>query len=347
MKDLKYAFSYTGYLSAFGGIYLGGAYSFLAPFYMFIIIPLFEVFTLGTQANLSPQEEDSAGKRKVFDFLLYLNLPLLYALLFYLFHRLNTGSLYLYEIVGMTIGMGLVCGSMGINVAHELGHRKSKLEQRIAKALLLSSLYMHFFIEHNRGHHKNVATDKDPASARQGEYLYSFWFRSILGGYFSAWQLEKERLQKVQRRFFSWSNEMIWYHLIQFIFLILIYQIWGPLILGSFLVAALIGVLLLETVNYVEHYGLRRQEISEGKYEKLKARHSWNSNHSFGRILLYELTRHSDHHLKASKKYQILRHIDESPELPTGYPGCIILAAVPPLWFRLMHKRIGQIQVVN
>jgi alkane 1-monooxygenase len=198
---------------------------------------------------------------------------------------------------------------------------------------------MHFFIEHNRGHHKNVSTDLDPASSRYGESVYAFYGRTILGSYRSAWHLEAERLKKKQLPFWSLKNEMLVYQIIQMILIVLIGLVFGLTTLLFFIVGAFIGILLLETVNYIEHYGLRRK-LKGGSFERTMPIHSWNSNHPLGRLILLELSRHSDHHYMASRKYQILRHFDESPQMPTGYPGMLLLSLVPPLWFKVMHKRI-------
>jgi alkane 1-monooxygenase len=200
---------------------------------------------------------------------------------------------------------------------------------------------MHFFIEHNRGHHKHVSTDLDPASSRYGETVYAFYGRTIFGSYRSAWQLEAERLKKKQLPFWSLKNEMLNFQLIQLILILLIGLVFGLTTLLFFIVGAFIGILLLETVNYIEHYGLRRKQKGES-YERTMPIHSWNSNHPLGRLILLELSRHSDHHYMASRKYQILRHFDESPQMPTGYPGMLLLSLVPPLWFKVMHKRIEQ-----
>lgn len=213
----------------------------------------------------------------------------------------------------------------------------------MSKALLLTSQYMHFFIEHNRGHHKNVSTPKDPATSRYGEAVYVFWFRSVLMGYISAWKLEIHRLAKKKQHWFHWSNEMIWYFIIQFLLLIGILVIFNLQTTLLYLASAIIGILLLETVNYIEHYGLQRQIRSDGSYHNVLPLHSWNSNHPLGRVILFELSRHSDHHSNASRKYQILRHFDESPQLPAGYPGMMVLSLFPPIWFMIMNKNLKKL----
>jgi alkane 1-monooxygenase len=257
------------------------------------------------------------------------------------------GGLAIYELIGITLSTGIIVGTIGINVAHELGHRVKKYEQTLSKSLLLSALYMHFFIEHNRGHHKNIATEEDPASARFGENLYSFWIRSTVGGYFNAWRLEAERLERRNLPVFSIHNEMLVFQIIQITYLVAVGLIFGWMMIPFAIAIAIVGFLELETVNYIEHYGLRRKKLPSGRYEKVTMHHSWNSNHEMGRLLLYELTRHSDHHYKATRKYQVLRHFDESPQLPYGYPGSMLLSMIPPLWFKVMDRKVRDYNSTN
>ena len=335
-KDAKYLLAYIAPLAAYLGIYYGGIWSLGSIYVGFVLIPLLELLFPGTAKNLSDQEEAVQANKRFFDYLLYLNIPVLWGLVAYYFYALDSRVLSMGEIVGMTFNVGLVVGTIGINVAHELGHRSSKFEQWMAHSLLLSALYLHFYIEHNRGHHKNVATDLDPASARAGETIYAFWWRSTIGSYKNAWLLEQERLQRLGKPVWSWQNEMVRFQIFQIGYLLTVFFIYGLSMLGFALAIAVIGFLLLESVNYIEHYGLRRKLLANGRYEHVGPQHSWNSDHELGRIFLYELTRHSDHHYKATRKYQTLRHLDESPQLPTGYPGAILTALVPPLWFRMM-----------
>ena len=273
--------------------------------------------------------------------LLYAHVPIIYALIAWACVKLQTGDLSRLEIVGMTLNVGIIIGGFGINVAHELGHRASKFEQFLSKALLLPALYQHFFIEHNRGHHKNVATELDPATSRKGENIYAFWWRSVKDSYWDAWALEADRLKRAGKSAFSFDNEMVRFQLIQLAYLGGVWAAFGGLSVIFAIAVAIIGFLLLETVNYIEHYGLQRKVQENGRYEPVLPHHSWNSDHELGRIFLYELTRHSDHHYKATRKYQILRHFDDSPQLPFGYPMCMMISLVPPLWFRLMDKKLA------
>ena len=303
-----------------------------------------EQFVKGSTWNLPEKDEKKKAASPFFDLLLYLNFPILLGLLWLYFSTITSGQLATWEMVGLNISMGVTLGIIGINVAHELGHRTKKYEQIMAKAMLTTALYTQFNIEHNRGHHLWVSTPDDPSSARFGEPLYRFWFRSIFGVYVNAWRLENDRLRRAGKSVFSFHNEMIWFQVAHIVYLALVWWQFGWNGVGFAGLIASIAILLLETVNYIEHYGLHRKRLESGRYERVTPLHSWNSNHELGRIFLYELTRHSDHHYKATRKYQVLRHFDESPQLPAGYPGSMLMALVPPLWFRVMNPRVRTVQ---
>ena len=317
-----------------------GVWCWLVVIYAFGFVPLLELLIKPSVANMSIAEEELAKQNPIYDYLLYLVVCLqIPTLLFFLF-SFKGANLLPVDILGRIFSMGILCGTFGINVGHELGHRKNKFEQTLAKISLLSSLYMHFFIEHNKGHHKNVATHNDPSSARYNEMVYFFYFRTIFRSYLSAWHISNNEMNnKGQQKSFIY-NEMLQFQLIQVGFVGLIFFMFGWQIMVYFLGAAFIGILLLETVNYIEHYGLRRKQLETGKFERAMPHHSWNSNHILGRLLLFELSRHSDHHYLATRKYQILRNHDHSPQLPSGYPGSMVLALIPPLWFYVMNKKI-------
>ena len=343
-KDLKYLIAYIAPIAAFLGIYYKGVWSFGSIYVGFVMIPILEQFLRKSPENIAHEEEKKRSNRILFDWLLYLNIPMLYALIVYYLITIQEGGLAFYEQLGLTMNVGLIVGTVGINVAHELGHRSNIWEQRMAKLLLLTALYQHFFIEHNRGHHKHVGTDKDPATARYNENVYTFWIRSISGAYRNAWKLERNRLNKDGKQFWGWQNEMLRFTLAQLLYLSGIALLFAPFIVLYAIGIAVVGILLLESVNYIEHYGLRRKKLDSGYYERVQPWHSWNSDHELGRIFLYELTRHSDHHYKASRKYQILRHFDDSPQLPLGYPASIIVSLLPPVWFGMMNGRVVSLQ---
>ncbi len=339
-KPLKYFSIITLPVLAVIALVHKGIFSFLPVMEAFLMVPLFELFFRPQHANHTAEEESELLKNPLFDWVLYLFVPVHFSvLLLFLFFMSGFEGAW-WEGLGLTLSMGLLCGVFGINLAHELGHRSRIGERFLSKALLMTSLYMHFNIEHNRGHHKHVGTPDDPSTARFGEPIFIFWFRSVFGTWISAWHIEFDRLRKLGKGKFSIENEMLRMQLIQIGFMMAIFTVFGLKALIFFLLAAITGFLLLETVNYIEHYGLRRDKLENGNYERVMPKHSWNSDHIFGRILLFELSRHSDHHYKASRKYQILRYHEDSPQMPTGYPGMMILALVPPIWFSVMNPRI-------
>lgn len=340
IQALKYLTIFTLPVLVYISFHSTGWLTFLPMIEAFVLIPFLELLFKPDPDNISKDEEEIRKKDIIYDLLLYLVVPVQFYFLYSFLHVIDQPGLSWVELTGRISAMGLMCGVIGINVAHELGHRTTWYEQLMAKALLLTSLYMHFFIEHNRGHHRNVSTKEDPSSARFGESLYAFWVRSVVYSYISAWKIELDRLKKKKSGFFSPKNEMLLFQLVQLGLLVGIYFYFGLTVVLYFLLSAIMGFLLLETVNYIEHYGLERKKKESGNYERVMPHHSWNSDHIVGRLILFELSRHSDHHYIASRKYQILRHIDESPQMPTGYPGMMLLAAVPPLWFAVMNKRV-------
>ena len=343
-KVFKYLAGYSIPLTAFLSIYQHGVYAFLTPVFAFGFLPFIELIIPVNKKNLSAVEKELAKNDKIYDWILYLHVPVQYGILGYFLYTITNVQLAGYEIAGLILSMGTCCGVIGINVAHELGHRKAKSAQFLAKMLLLTSLYMHFIIEHNKGHHKNVSTESDPSSARLNEPLYLFYFRTILGTVRSAWEIQLKELQQDKKSFFSLQNEMLIFQFVQILFLVIIYFTFSLKALVCFIPAAFVGILLLEAVNYIEHYGLRRNKTANNIYERVQPWHSWNSDHVIGRVVLYELTRHSDHHYSASRKYQILRHSDEAPQLPAGYPAMILLALIPPVYFKIMNPMISKIQ---
>lgn len=342
-NELKYFLAYIAPASAIFGIWQGGHWSPAAVYVAFIIIPLLELISPKSAANHSPVSELNLSKNRFFDVLLYLNVPLLYGIIVYFAYTFLTRPLSLFEVIGMSAGIGVVVGAQ-INVAHELGHKHESLPKWLAKMILIPAFYNHFTIEHNLGHHKHIGTPEDPATSRYNENLYAFWVRCISGTYQNAWKLQKGLLKTAKVGFFSFQNELFWAHIIQAIYLLGMYLIGGLPLLACAVSFGVVGILLLESVNYIEHYGLMRKMLPSGRYERVETYHSWNANHEVGRIFLYELTRHADHHYKSTRPYQILRHWDESPQLPYGYPLSILMALVPPLWFHVMNERVDLIQ---
>ena len=339
MKDLKYLMSYSIALLAFIGISIGGFYNYLAVIFTFIFIPLLEILVKKSDEKYSEEEKKNRLLDPFFDLLLYLNIPIVFGIFFFSIDKLAYTS-SVSDIVGIILSASIVMATNGINVGHELGHRKSIIARTCSKILYLPSQYMHFYIEHNFGHHINVATPEDPATARYKQTLYSFWVTSVIRTYVSAWKIQLRLLRVSKKSFLSIKNDMIFYTLFQIIFLLFIYYNFGLYLTVLSLVMSVVSFLFLETINYVEHYGLLRKKELSGRYERVKPHHSWNSNHTIGRIVLYELTRHSDHHFKSSKKYQVLESLEDCPHLPYGYPTSILLSLIPPVWFRIMNPLV-------
>ncbi len=326
------------------GMVVGGPMTWLLPVVVFGAIPLIEAFFVGNHKNHAQDEEAPRRADNRYDLVLYAHVPVQVAILLGYFWGISTDRWAGWDLAGVTASVGICCGAVGINLAHELGHRGAKGPRNAARILLLTTLYMHFIIEHNRGHHARVATPEDPASARRGENVFAFWIRSVVGSYRSAWALEAKRLNDRPHPNLSLDNEMLRYQLIQAGALLGVGLGFGWQALLGFLVVSTCGILLLETVNYVEHYGLSRAQRADGKYERVQPIHSWTSDRPIGRALLFELTRHADHHANAARPFQILRHFEEAPELPQGYPAMILLALFPPLWFRVMDPWVDKEQ---
>jgi len=343
MSDLKYLMSYTIAIVTIVGILLGGGYTYMTVIYAFVFIPALEMLLKESNEEMSDEVKKNRSMDIFFDILLYLNIPLVFSI-FFLSLNLLLYSSSSFEIVGIIASTSIMMATNGINVAHELGHRKSFFSRTCSKLLLMPSQYMHFYIEHNFGHHVNVGTAEDPATAKYKQSLYSFWITSVIGQYIGAWKLQLKLLKISKYKFFSIKNDMMFYVIFQLMFIYLIYFNYGITVTIYSLIISIISFLFLETINYIEHYGLSRKKDKNGRYERVKTIHSWNSNHVVGRLVLYELTRHSDHHFISSKKYQVLESIDESPQLPYGYPTSILLSMVPPLWFKIMNPRVESYQ---
>ena len=339
MKDLKYLMSYSIALMAFIGISLGGFYNYLAVVFTFIFIPILETIVKKSDEEYTEEEKKNRLLDPFFDLLLYFNIPIVFGIFFFSLDKLAYTS-SVSDIIGIILSASIVMATNGINVGHELGHRKSIIARTCSKLLYLPCQYMHFYIEHNFGHHINVATPEDPATARYKQTLYSFWITSVVRTYVSAWEIQLKLLKVSKRNFFSIKNDMVFYTLFQITFLAFVYYNFGLYLTLLSILMSIISFLFLETINYVEHYGLLRKKEPSGRYERVKPHHSWNSNHTIGRIVLYELTRHSDHHFKSSKKYQVLESLDDCPHLPYGYPTSILLSFIPPLWFSIMNPLV-------
>lgn len=319
-----------------------GVWLWLGPIVILGLVPIID-WTVGRDSSSVPDQMiASLESDPYYRWLTFAFLPVQYAGFIAGMFYIARGGLTTVESIGMAVTLGFI-GGLGINTAHELGHKREEHERWLSKIALAQCGYGHFFIEHNRGHHVRVATPQDPASSRLGESFYRYWPRTVGGSVRSAWRLEKQRLSR--RRGHPWrlGNEVLnaWAMTIVLWGAILIWL--GPQMIGYLLLQAFIGITLLEAVNYLEHYGLLRQKIWHGdreRYERVEPRHSWNSNNVATNVLLYHLQRHSDHHAHPTRRYQALQDDAQAPVLPTGYAGMILLALVPVLWRRVMDPRV-------
>lgn len=319
-----------------------GLFWWFGPILAFIVIPALD-HTVGEDSENPPDRALTwLESDRFYRWITYLYLPFQYlSLLFACWLWAGGGwvTLTTLDKVGLMATVGIV-GGVSISAAHELGHRRAKLERRLSKIALAQTFYGHFFVEHNRGHHARVATVEDPASSRFGESLYRFIPRSVIGGLRSAWHIEGIRFARISKSRWSFRNDVLNSWLLS-IALFAVLAVWfGPTVLPWLLGQAVIGFCMLETVNYLEHYGLRRQKGPDGRYERVRAAHSWNSNTVVANVVLFHLQRHSDHHAHPIRRYQALRHSDEAPQLPTGYTTMMLLALCPPLWRRVMDWRV-------
>lgn len=305
----------------------------------FVIIPVLDKVAGVDGDNPSDTDVSSMQEDKFYRWCTYAFLPIQFFTLLVACWMWAFGDLTIIDRIGLAVTVGLVAGT-GINAAHELGHRVEQHERWLSKVALTQTFYGHFFVEHNRGHHVRVATPEDPASSRLGENLWTFLPRSVVLGLISAWHLETRRLARESIRPWSIRNNLLHSWLMSAALFALLALAFGPIILPYLVLQAVVGFLLLETVNYVEHYGLLREKNARGRYVRCSPRHSWNSDRLCTNIFLYHLQRHSDHHANPSKRYQVLRTCDEAPQLPAGYATMVMMAAFPPLWRRVMDPRV-------
>jgi alkane 1-monooxygenase len=316
-----------------------GVFWFYGPFLVFAVFPLLDLIVGLDAANPPDDAIKWLEQDRYYRWCTYMYLPIQYAGLVFACWQWSSGKLSTVEDIGLALTVAMVSG-VAINTAHELGHKRASMERWLSKVALAQSGYGHFFIEHNRGHHVRVATPEDPASSRLGESFWAFWPRTVAGSLRSAWELEGVRLDRLQSSHWTYRNDILNAWAMSVVLFGVLTAVFGLVVLPLLLLQAVLGFSLLEVVNYLEHYGLLRQRREDGRFERTRPEHSWNSNSVASNVLLYHLQRHSDHHANPIRRYQALRHYEEAPQLPTGYAGMIVLAAIPPLWKRTMDSRV-------
>ena len=341
MGKFKYFGTYLTPLLALMTFNLSGIFAYTGIFVLYILIPILENIIPKDSYNFNKTEKQLAKQDIFYDLILFLLVPLhLYAIYEFL-NTIADPTIPIVDLVAYVGMMGTLLGVNGINGGHELGHKTdSPFKLFLAHILLTSSLQNHFMTYHNSGHHRDVGTPNDLTSARKGDIYYVFAVRSQIGGYFKTWRLEAEKLKAQGKSLYL--NPMIAYTLIPWMFLGLIFFFFGMNETLLYFVASIFGISILESQNYFSHYGLRRKQKTDGSYEGVKSIHSWNSDHLFGRVILFELTRHSDHHYMGAKPYQVLESKKESPMLPYGYPAMLILSYIPFLFIPIMKKQLKE-----
>ena len=311
----------------------------LPLFVNYVIAPILD-WLIGEDSNNPPDEVISQLELDLYyRRLTYLSVPAHYAGLLGAAAYAATQDLTAWAIFGLALVAGLSAG-MAINTGHELGHKNSQLEKRLAKIVLAIPAYGHFTIGHNQGHHRNVSTPGDPASARMGESIYKFALREMPGSFREAWAFEKDRLARRARPVWHSSNQILQSHALSVLLAIGLFVAFGWIVIPFLIVHNFFAWWQLTSANYIEHYGLLRTKDARGKYEPCQPHHSWNSNKIYSNLVLLHLERHSDHHSHPTRRYQSLRHHDGLPTLPDGYFSAYLLAYVPPLWFHLMDIRL-------
>jgi alkane 1-monooxygenase len=332
----------------------------IGPILLYIVLPALDR-RFGPDGQNPPDEVmERLENDKYYRYCTYVYIPFQYASVVfgaYLFTASDLswlgfdGGLSWPAKFGLALSVGML-GGVGINTAHELGHKKDALERWLAKITLAQTWYGHFYIEHNRGHHVRVATPEDPASARFGETFWEFLPRSVWGSLRSSWGLEAQRMRRLGKSPFNIRNDVLNAWLMSLVFWGVLIASFGPALIPFVVIQAVFGFTLLETVNYLEHYGLLRQKTESGRYERCAAEHSWNSDHVVTNLFLYHLQRHSDHHANPTRRYQTLRSMHGAPNLPSGYASMIALTYVPAVWRKVMDHRVlahygGDITRVN
>lgn len=318
----------------------GGWWTWAPVLAVYAGLPLADALSALNPVHHSAGDTAALSGRIGFRLVTWLWVPVEFALVVWTLTRVSTQPLTGVELTGLIFSIGTVTGGIGITYAHELVHRPGRFELALGDILLALVTYPHFAIEHVYGHHKHVATPADPVSARRGEGFWAFLPRAVFGGIRHAWHIEAVRADRDRRSRWSLENRMVRYALTSALLYAMILNVFGPTATLLFAAQGVVGVVMLEAINYVEHYGLVRLERRPGEYERVSAKHSWDSNHRVSNWLLINLARHSDHHLLASKRYQALESVEASPQLPWGYGTMLLVAMVPPLWRRVMDPRL-------
>jgi alkane 1-monooxygenase len=339
MRKFKY---FGAYLIPLFGLFTfksTGIYAFFGLFFLYVLVPILEQILPLSSYNLNKVEKELAKESYFFDLTLYLLVPLHLFVIYSFLITVSNANISTLDLIACVLMMGTILGVNGINVGHELGHKiNHPFKMFLAHVMLTTSIQNHFVTYHNSGHHRDVGTPEDFSSAKQGDNFYYFALRSQIGGYFKTWKLESKRLTALGKN--KLINPMIIYTLIPLLFLTTIYFFFNFNTMLIYGITGIYGISVLEAQNYFAHYGLRRKKQENGRYERVQPKHSWNSDHLIGRVLLFELPRHSDHHHMGAKPFQLLESKKDSPMLPFGYPMMLMLSYFPFIFKPIMKKHL-------
>jgi alkane 1-monooxygenase len=319
----------------------------LLPFIIiYILAPLIDYILKEDMSNPPDEISLALDADRYYRALTYLAVPMHTLSLLVVAWWIGTQNLDWWAYLSLSILAGIVSG-LGINTGHELGHKRTNLEKNLAKFVLAIPFYGHFTIDHNQGHHRDVATPEDASSSRMGENFYQFLYREIPSSVTRSFQIETQRLSRRNQNFFCLNNQILQSYAISIALQGSIVIIFGLEMLPFLLIHNAFAWLQLSSANYIEHYGLLRLKEKSGHYERCKPHHSWNSNHIFSNLVFFHLQRHSDHHTHPTRRYQSLKHYEDLPSLPNGYLGCYLIAYLPWLWFYIMDKRLLQLNHIK
>ncbi|MBU3699687.1 MAG: alkane 1-monooxygenase [Candidatus Kapabacteria bacterium] len=331
-------------LVAWVGLEYGHGLTSLGTIFAFLGLPMLDMLLGKDERSPSAQDVAELDDTWSYRLILYLYAIIQTLMLWRTFQIWSVADWTWWEFALSVISIGTVTGGLGITIAHELGHRNAAWERSIGYLLLVQVGYVHFAKEHVAGHHRNVGLRSDPATARKGESVYAFIGRCIVQSWLHVWQMEAQRLRNRGKLAYGVGNRMWWWMLLTPALAIGVGNLFGSTVGWLFVGQGVFAFVLLEAVNYVEHYGLVRKEIRPGVVEKFGPQHAWEARYAVSNAFLFKLQRHADHHLQPQRRYQSLKVHDESPQLPQGYPAMVLLALIPPLWRRVVHPRIPQTQ---
>ncbi|WP_338558007.1 alkane 1-monooxygenase [Acinetobacter sp. KS-LM10] len=309
------------------------------PLVLHVIIPIIDTLIGKDNNNPSADEVKLLEKDPYYSRLVKSFIPLQYAANIYACYLTSRKETSLVDKLLLGVSMGAING-IAINTAHELSHKPDRIDHILSHLALVPSGYNHFRVEHPYGHHKRAATPEDPASSKMGETFYEFLPRTVIGSFKSAVEIEKNRLKRKNLNFWSKDNELLQGWGMSAVFHSSMVALFGKGVIPYLTTQSAYSITLFEIINYIEHYGLLRQQDEQGKYERTKPEHSWNNNNIVTNLLLYQLQRHSDHHAYPTRPFQALRHFDEAPELPNGYASMLLPALIPSWWFKMMDQRV-------